>query len=37
MAYSFIVYLLALSVLGMSVFVWISYILEGTTSHKHTH
>ena len=37
MAYYFVVYLLALLVLGMSIFVWISYLLESTTTHKHTH
>jgi len=37
MVYDFVVYLLASLVLGMSLFVWISYLFEARTSHKHTH
>jgi hypothetical protein len=37
MTYYFVVYLLTLLVIGMSVFVWISYLLESSTPHKHTH
>jgi hypothetical protein len=37
MLYDFGVYVLAFLVLGMSVFVGISYLLEASKSHKHSH
>jgi len=37
MGYDIVVYILAFLVLAMSVFVWISYLLEASSTHKHSH
>jgi hypothetical protein len=37
MGYDAVIYVLAFLVLGMSIFVGISYLLEASTSHKHSH
>jgi hypothetical protein len=37
MGYDAMVYVLAFLVIGMSIFVGISYLLENSRSHKHGH